>query len=398
MEDLVNAINSTQMGGQNNLLNTGGTTFQASAPGGGTGGIYLQGMAGYTSAITLTAVDPTAGNGISTPLSVTTAMAAGTTTNGLTGVTGIDAGDNITTGGTTIATGDTVAGSITVTNGGNNVGLDSGTNGVAVGLASTTQINAAGSTSSQDVLTSGTTFSFTTNAGNTFSYTAAAGDTWQTLATDINNSATVGSAWRPASQRAGRQARAEPATAASYSPTTTTAQPTSRSTQAPSRISPWAISAPIAQQLQPPAKWWQAGADGAPTITGFRGGATDLEGDTLTANSSATFAVNGKSYTYTAAAAGTDTWQTLITDINSSSIGKSNPYGVTASWSATGGGAGDPGMVLTNNWDAKSSVTYTTGGITLKDSIVGTNVGETQTQAGGGSATVSALDSGAAAA
>jgi flagellin len=121
-------------------------------------------------------------------------------------------------------------------------------------------------------------------------------------------------------------------------------------------------------------------------------------GDTLTANSSATFAVNGQSYTYTAAAAGTDTWQTLITDINSSSIGKSNPYGVTASWSATGGGAGDPGMVLTNNWDAQSSVTYTTGGITLKDSIVGTNVGETQTQAGGGSATVSALDSGAAAA
>jgi flagellin len=398
VQDLVNAINSTQTGGQNNALNTGGLTFQASAPGIGTGGIYLQGMSGYTGAITLTTVDPTVGNGISTPLSVTSAMAAGSTTNGLTGVTGINAGDNITTGGTTIATSDTMAGSITVTNGGNNVGLDSGTNGVAVGLASTTQINAAGSTSSQDVLTSGTTFSFTTNAGNTFSYTAAAGDTWQTLATDINNSATVGSSvatgvtasW---SASAGGAGNGGIVLTNNYNgPTTVTINASTLTDQSLNNISAHNSTTPT------PGEVVAAGANGAPTITGFRGGATDLVGDTLTANSSATFAVNGQSYTYTAAAAGTDTWQTLITDINSSSIGKSNPYGVTASWSATGGGAGDPGMVLTNNWDAQSSVTYTTGGITLKDSIVGTNVGETQTQAGGGSATVSALDSGAAAA
>jgi flagellin len=54
-------------------------------------------------------------------------------------------------------------------------------------------------------------------------------------------------------------------------------------------------------------------------------------------------------------------------------------------------------MVLTNNWNGANTVTYTQGGINLKDFTANTTVGDTVTQAGGGTPTVSALDSGAAA-
>jgi flagellin len=398
VQDLVNAINSTQTGGQNNTLNTNGTTFQATAPGGGTGGIYLQGMAGNASPITLTTINPAAPHGVSTPLSVTTALAAGATTNGLTGVTGIDAGDNITTGGTTIATNDTVAGSITVTNGGTNIGLDTG---LAAGLPSVTNVYATGSTSEQDALTSGTTFAFTTNAGKTFSYTAAAGDTWQTLVTDINNSATVGMS-AATGVTASWSASAGGAGNGGIVLTNNYNGPTNVTVSGGNTLEDQTLNNANAHNLgaATAGEVVQAGAGGSPAIAGFRGGATDLEGDLLTASTTATFAVDGKSYTYTAAAAGTDTWQTLITDINSSSIGTANPYGVTASWSATGGGAGDAGMVLTDNWNSADAVTFTAGGgaSALKDATAGTVVSDTPTQAGGGTPTVTVLDSGAAAA
>jgi len=105
---LVNAINSA-----------GALGLQAEAPGGGTGGIFLQGGAGIGSAITMNAVP----NGTETPLAVVTTAAAGAVTPAVTGVPGGAAVDNITAENgsaqaTQVGTGDTMAGSIKIVNNG----------------------------------------------------------------------------------------------------------------------------------------------------------------------------------------------------------------------------------------------------------------------------------------
>jgi flagellin len=394
VQSLVNAINSTQTGGVANNLNNGAVHMLATDPGTGTGAIFLQGVAGYNGAITMTAVNPDSGNGISSPLAVTSAMTAGTTTKGVTGVTGVNASDSITTGGAAISTSDTVAGSITVTNGGDNVGLDTAATG---GLASVTNVSATGSSSVNDVLKSGTTFDFTTAAGAAFTYTAAANDTWQTLVSDINNSTTVGSgvatgvtaAW---SATAGGAGNGGIVLTNNYNGATNV-------TVNPSTLADQTVGNVLYADTQNAGEAVSAGTASTPQVTGFSAGSGDLVGDDLLANSSATFTVDGKADTFTANSLGTSTWQSMITQINTSNIGTGDPYGVTASFNANAGGTGVAGMILTNNWSGPDTVTVAQGGIALEDTTASnTPITNTHTVAGTGTATVSVLDAGAAAA
>jgi flagellin len=104
---LVSAINSA-----------GALGLTASDPGGGTGGIYLQGGTGVVSAITMNAVTANT----MTPLGVTTGLVAGTPVTAVTGAAGNDAVDNLTATNNSgeaaaVNTSDAMSGSITVVNG-----------------------------------------------------------------------------------------------------------------------------------------------------------------------------------------------------------------------------------------------------------------------------------------
>ena len=121
---LINAINASAIGGVTNALYAQGVTALDNAGMGGTGGIYLQGAIGTATPFALTTVSPAGGT--ETPLAVTTAI----TVNGdgstlthagsaaATGVAAVKAADSITANGTALATSDTMAGSITIANGG----------------------------------------------------------------------------------------------------------------------------------------------------------------------------------------------------------------------------------------------------------------------------------------
>jgi flagellin len=104
---LVNAINSA-----------GALGLTASAPTGGTGGVYLQGGTGVVSAITMNAATPNT----MTPLAVTAGVSAGTAVTAVTGAVGNNAVDNLTavnnlSVATAVNTNDTMSGHITVANG-----------------------------------------------------------------------------------------------------------------------------------------------------------------------------------------------------------------------------------------------------------------------------------------
>lgn len=111
VQSLVDAVNSA-----------GGLGLTASAPTGGTGGIFLQGGSGINSAITLNAIDPTSGT--ATPLSSTTAvtvgggaLATGTGSTAVTGQAGNNSVNNIVAG-SAVNTNDVMSGQIKITNGG----------------------------------------------------------------------------------------------------------------------------------------------------------------------------------------------------------------------------------------------------------------------------------------
>jgi flagellin len=108
-------------------LNAVGVTAIDNPGGGGTGGIYLQGAVGVASPFTLNAVVPTLGT--ETPLSVTSGMyvggnpadPTGAGSTAVTGQAGNNAVDNITVANPVtdpVSTDDTMAGNITVVNGG----------------------------------------------------------------------------------------------------------------------------------------------------------------------------------------------------------------------------------------------------------------------------------------
>jgi flagellin len=102
-----------------NAINSAGTLgLSANAPGGGTGGIYLQGGTGIVSAIQMQAVTANT----MTPLAVTSGVSAGTVTNAITGAVGNNAIDNLTavnnlSVATAVNTNDAMSGHITVANG-----------------------------------------------------------------------------------------------------------------------------------------------------------------------------------------------------------------------------------------------------------------------------------------
>jgi len=190
---LVNAINSFGMNGVANAL-AGKITASDPGIGGGagdTGGIYLQGVAGSSNTITLGALTTTGGSStpVVTPLAVTSTMTAGSVTKAVTGVTGVAATDSITAGvSTTISTNDIVSGSITITNGGQNVGADTGAGAAQAGSASTptkTVLDTGAAAVAADKLTGAITF---TVGGASYTYTAQAGDDWNTLLSRINAS------------------------------------------------------------------------------------------------------------------------------------------------------------------------------------------------------------------
>ena len=121
---LINAINSSAMGGVTNALYAKDVVASDNSGGGGTGGIYLQGAVGIASQFTLNTINPDGGT--ETPLSVTSVISVGGTGTltgegslSVTGQMGNNAMDNVTaTAGTTVSTSDTMAGGITVKNGG----------------------------------------------------------------------------------------------------------------------------------------------------------------------------------------------------------------------------------------------------------------------------------------
>ena len=142
-------------------------------------------------------MNPIANSNTETTLSVGTAL-GGTPTgsNALTAVTGIAATDTITAaGGATIATSDTVAGSISIVNTGSATGVGLDVTGGSV--------HAAGGVAAKevDVLDTGAA-NLETNqvtgsihlavGGQSFTYTAQAGDTWQSAIQAINGSAIFG--------------------------------------------------------------------------------------------------------------------------------------------------------------------------------------------------------------
>jgi flagellin len=100
-------------------INSAGTLgLSANAPGGGTGGIYLQGGQGIQQPITMNAATANT----MTPLAVTTGVSAGTPVTAVTGAVGNNAVDNLTavnnlSVATAVNTNDTMSGSITVVNG-----------------------------------------------------------------------------------------------------------------------------------------------------------------------------------------------------------------------------------------------------------------------------------------
>jgi flagellin len=159
---LINAINASAIGGVTNNLYAQGVT--ASDPGGGTGGIYLQGAIGTATPFALTTVNPAGGT--ETPLAVTTAVtvggsgtATGTGSTAATGVAAVKAVDNVTANGIALATSDTMAGHITVSNGGtsNIFVIGSGSNSAVAGTFYTNNTDGGG-----------------TNYGNTLAGLAAA--------------------------------------------------------------------------------------------------------------------------------------------------------------------------------------------------------------------------------
>jgi flagellin len=148
VDSLVTAINSAAMGGQTNALYAEGVS--ASAPGTGTGGIYLQGTAGVASSFTLTTVTTTSGK--EAPLSVTSAVtkdgggtATGTGSTAVTGVAGNNAVDNIVSA-TALSTNDTMSGQITIANGGvsNTFIIGSGSNSAVAGTFYTDNTDTGG--------------------------------------------------------------------------------------------------------------------------------------------------------------------------------------------------------------------------------------------------------------
>ncbi|MGA3129308.1 MAG: flagellin [Terracidiphilus sp.] len=98
---LVNAINAA-----------GALGLQASAPGGGTGGIYLQGGTGIAQQI----LTPALAGGNETPLAVVGSMSSGAPSLGATGQAGNNAVYNLTAGATAVSTSDLVSGQVTITN------------------------------------------------------------------------------------------------------------------------------------------------------------------------------------------------------------------------------------------------------------------------------------------
>jgi flagellin len=102
-------------------INSAGTLgLSANAPGTGSGGIYLQGGAGITNAITMNAI--AANNDTMTPLAVTSAYTTAAPVSAITGAVGNNAIDNLTavnnsSVATAVNTNDTMTGHITVANG-----------------------------------------------------------------------------------------------------------------------------------------------------------------------------------------------------------------------------------------------------------------------------------------
>jgi len=157
---LISAINSSAMGGVTNTLYAKDVVATDNSGGGGTGGIYLQGQVGVASNFTLNTINPSGGT--ETPLSVTSTMnvgdvnatPTGTGSTAVTGQVGNNAVNNVTTASvsTVVSTSDTMAGHITVANGGVtdtfNVGegADSYNTGTKVGTYYTDNTNTATTT------------------------------------------------------------------------------------------------------------------------------------------------------------------------------------------------------------------------------------------------------------
>jgi flagellin len=120
---LINAINASAMGGVTNALYAFDVVAIDNAGMGGTGGIYLQGIAGYSGQFGIGAINNPIGT--ESALSVTSGVYVGDVNNtptgagstAATGQAGNNAVDNVTAGGgVVVSTGDTMAGHITVTN------------------------------------------------------------------------------------------------------------------------------------------------------------------------------------------------------------------------------------------------------------------------------------------
>jgi flagellin len=108
----------------------GALGLQATAPGGGTGGIYLQGGTGIAMPIVMNAL----AGGNETPLGVVGSMSSGAPSVGATGQAGNNAIYNLTAGATQVSTSDLMSGQVTITNNGGSpytfiaaAGVNSGT-------------------------------------------------------------------------------------------------------------------------------------------------------------------------------------------------------------------------------------------------------------------------------
>jgi flagellin len=175
---LVSAINSA-----------GALGLQATAPTGGTGGIYLQGGQGIAQAITMNAVTA----GTETQLAVASSISQSSQANGNTGAAGNNAtyavtATNNSSQAVAVNTSDMMTGQVTVVNAGTAkaVALDGSSSFYAAGGGSAPTVSVLDTGAANDSESNQLTGQIKiTVGGNTLTYNAQAGDTWATLAAAI---------------------------------------------------------------------------------------------------------------------------------------------------------------------------------------------------------------------
>jgi flagellin len=427
------------------INSTTATLGISAAPGTGGTGIVLTAASG-----TITTTFGSGGAANTTALSAVSTLTPGhdgTTlatsgpvagSSAVTAVTGVAASDSLTAkivGGanngnaTGVSTSDQITGSFTVVNSGTATAVQKDTGGLTHtgdgSSAQVTVIDTGAATAEGNQLVAGGTFNISLAGGGSLgAYTTQAGDTWDTLISKINNSTAIGSAvasgvtasWNANAGGTGiggivltgnavganavtatltnlKSEAADTFTVGSGSAVNTTyvASSAATLTSMASAINAQSLASVVSDTS---ATAVQTGSGSQVQKSVLDTGTANIEGDHLLGGTSATIALaDGASYTYTAATG--DTWQNVISDINSSAIGSGDATGVTASWSANAGGTGVGGILLTGKTDLANAVTLSgnlqseiTGGLNVYAVANSSGLTFTQTSANGGTVSV----------